>query len=71
MKKPVMKYVDDIGARFGIAPRPDGWQIVERINGRGSPWPGSFSPVYDRKAEALMWLDSYANTFHWKEIRDY
>lgn len=71
MKTAVMKYVDSIGALYGIVPHADGWQIVESFKGIATPWPGSRSPVFSRKAEAMMWLDSYANTFHWKEIRDY
>lgn len=70
MKTAIMKYVDGIGALFGIVQHTEGWQIVEAIAGKASPWPGSRSPIYPRKAEAMMWLDSYANTFHWKEVHE-
>lgn len=64
MRAVIMKYVDNIGAMHGIAPTADGWQIVEKIH-------GITSPIYARKAEAMMWLDSYANTFGWKEAKTF
>ena len=63
-----MEYVDHVGIHYSIEKVLDGWTIMEELKGRRVKWGRQ---MFNSPREADMWLKSYANTFHWKELRNY
>lgn len=67
-----MKFVDNIGDVYSIRKnRAGGWVMtcMSASDGRTEDVRWNAQPFHSR-TEAAMWIRSYANTFHWKELRD-
>ena len=67
-----MKFVDNIGDIYSIRKNRTGcWAMTctSASDGRTDDVRWNAQPFHSR-AEAAMWIRSYANTFHWKELSD-
>lgn len=67
-----MKFVNNIGDVYSIRKNGNnGWVMTctAASDGRTEEVHWNAQPFHSR-AEATMWIRSYANTFHWKELSD-
>lgn len=67
-----MKFVDNIGDIYSIRKNRTGCWVMtctSASDGRTEDVRWNAQAFHSR-TEATMWIRSYANTFHWKELRD-
>ena len=67
-----MKFADSIGDVYSIRKNGNsGWVMTctSASDGRTEEVHWNAQPFHSR-AEVTMWIRSYANTFHWKELSD-